>query len=536
MIDRKTFKVEINNLIFPTSFRLEEVAARQLLMWYGYNNFIGVEDGDVIYTEGGVYGTDEKFDAEHVLPIACGQGRYGKLHPVNEIATDLGLVTHPPLVPLLNSFMKREGSQLRLEVLFRAVRRMPYATDPSQTVTFMSDLLHAVISQCEYNLTPFRQESTLLDIAQRLIDKGAFPYMQAREYMLEQIKKSMGTDPATSVTELSHVVKALFRKRDLEQKGDKAMFTLEQIEEWVRILLEAFYQQQIDFQEAVKSVKDLKPILVPACIGHWRGKLKLLVVESDNDQSKKAAMSRGIEADIVLHREKTSGRRHIFFNPTCKGLTGENLAKMIEWTETPDKHRNRIKWSNRGSFSQESGVTYWHIDSNGNIHNGTKYRAQKLSELTDDQLIAMIMHAFHFGELKRWCSRFGITMSDAPKPARQRASRVRDNNPAKPPTNPAATEQVKAGNGMEEALAAVATKLPAVDPVVTETPAQPVPAPTPTPTESQPADPPKRSKKKGVKPVTEHAEVGGKPLNGNSRRQAREEIAEALEEAPSSTI
>ena len=540
MIDRNKFSVMVNQLVMAASFGLETVLARLLLMWFASANYVGVGNASLAFVEGPVYGSDEELDAKHILPIGCGEGRYGVEHPAIAVAEDIGVADRRPLIPLLKAFGKREGSQLRLEVLFRSVRRMR-GTDPREIITLTSILLDAIITQGEFNYGQMRGELTLGDIVEQLIKGGHFPEERSRNFMLEQVQKSLDADPVNDVSELSYVVRALFRRLDPEKKGESGepcpSYTQETIVGWVTTLLSAFYGQQVDYWDAIDEVSHSETLLVPACLGKWRGKLKLVVVESDNDQVRKAAMSpKGSRADIVLYREKTSGRRHIFFNPLTRGLSGETFAKMLEEVEARENKKARVKWAHRGSFDAESGITWWHADKKGNIHNGTPYCPQKVSKLTNDALVAMLMHSFHFVETRSWCKRFGISDSDMPqpnKPTFRSISLVRqDNRPAKPLIVPVLADQAKAGNGIQDALAEVAGKLGL---------ANPAPAPIPDPAATvveEPVSPvtskvQKVCKKKCLKKcrqVPERTE-GGKPVNGSDRLSAKEEIAEALQEA-----
>jgi len=456
MSEKKAGKYSVSQFILRAGFGLECVAARLLLMWYGSKKFIGISDAKATFTEGEVCGSDQELEEKGILPIGCGLGRYGREveHPALQVANDLNVATRTSIVPLLEVFSSKKGngSQLRLEVLLSPVRRGSKSTGHNETLWTMTLLLNAVIYQREFCQAAIQKEITLQDI----FDRMNFPDPKIQQHMAGQVKKSMAADPDKDVTELSYVIRALFRYPDLKNVV-KSAYTEEMIVKWVSNLLNAFYEQQCDVWKAVDEVRSIKLIRVPAHIGNNTDPLKLLVCTSDNDQVRSAAMSKyGCEAHIVLQKEKASGRYHVYFNSKITGLSGKNLGKMIEWWESSDAVRSKLRWLEIGKFEDKvSGVGWWGFDKKENLHNGTKYYPKKVSSLTTDNLVAFMKHAFDLGQLKAWCKEYDITMSDDAHSGAK---------PTSTPKAPIMAEEtkVKAGNGMVDALMSIDSNLFAI--------------------------------------------------------------------------
>ncbi len=466
MSEKKAGKYSVSQIVLSAGFGLECVAARLLLMWYGSKKFIGISDAKATFTEGEVCGSDQELEEKGILPIGCGLGRYGREveHPALQVANDLNVATRTSIVPLLEVFSSKKGngSQLRLEVLISPVRRGSKSTGHNETLWTMTLLLNAVIYQREFCQAAIQKEITLQDI----FDRMNFPDLRIKAFISAQVQKSMEADPDKDVTELSYVIRALFRYPDSknvvrspysDEMIVKAAYTEEMIVKWVSNLLNAFYEQQCDFWKAVDEVRSIKPIRVPAHIGNNTSPLMLLVCTSDNDQVKSAAMYKhGYEADIVLQKEKTSGRYHVYFDSKIAGLSGKNLGKMIEWWESSDAVRSKLRWLEIGKFEDKvSGVGWWYFDKKGNLHNGSRNYPKKVSSLTTDNLVAFMKHAFDLGQLKAWCKEYDITMSDDAHSGAK---------PTSTPKAPIMTEEtkVKAGNGMVDALMSIDSNLFAI--------------------------------------------------------------------------
>ncbi len=418
MLDSK-FKLTVKRLVMPLGFVLENIVARMLLMWYGFDKFIGVDKSPIMYTEGEALGDDALFDRDGLLPIGCGHGRFGTLHPALSVAKELGIDNNPELLPLLDSLKDLNGSQLRLPVLFRAVRRKVNG-DPKPCISVMSVFVDAIISNCQFHLASCQKEQSLMDVFQTLIKRKKFTDTIVIDYLRNQVTSSI--DKIKNVGELSYVLKALFRRRNTESTQDVPLYKESDIMEWMEFVLTAVYSQQIDFCKARDEIRGIKPIMIPAYIGTKESRLRLIKIDSDNDQVAKAARSIGI--DILLHREKKSGRRHISFNQNITGLSGQNLAKMIEWMELSKNEKGRVKWSDLGDFDKSRGVTWWHVDNNGTIHNGTVYRPQQPSLIADSALVDAIKHAFDFEKLKYWCNNNSrrIQITSSPQPVENRTT------------------------------------------------------------------------------------------------------------------
>ena len=393
------FVLTVSRLVMPIGFAVENLVARMLLMWYAFDRFVGVDKAPIMFSQGEVIGVNATFDADGEVPIGCGQGRFGTEHPAISVAKELGIQDNAELLPLLGSLKDGTGSELRLQVLFRSVRRKVNG-DPKICIQVMSVFIDAIIMNCKYNLVPCQKELSLGEVFQGLVKRKKFTDKRACTHLQKQIELSLAN--SKDVAELSHVLMSLFRRRDKTvTTADVPLYKEANILEWMEFVLSAYYQQQIDFGKALEEVRDLERVEVPTRIGERRFKMKLISVSSENDQVAKAARSLGV--DIVLHREPMSLRRHISFG-LVRGLSSQNLAKMIEWMEVPKKMKSRVKWADLGSFDKSHGITWWHVDRNGNLHNGTKYRPQPQSMIADSSIVDAIQHAFHFEELKFWCN------------------------------------------------------------------------------------------------------------------------------------
>ncbi|MEI7462836.1 MAG: hypothetical protein WCK03_00385 [Candidatus Taylorbacteria bacterium] len=419
MLDSK-FKLTVKRLIMPLGFVLENLVARTLLMWYGFDKFVGVDKSPIMFTDGEALGDDASFDRDGSLPIGCGHGRFGTREPALSVAKELGIDNSPELLPLLDSLKKDvKGSHLRLPVLFSAVRRHVNG-EPKPCISVMSVFIDAIIMNSRYNAAPCQKEHTLMEVFETLIKRKIFTDAKIIIYLREQVKSSI--EKNQSVGELSYVLKALFRRRNTEGALDVPLHKESDIIEWMRFVLTAVYSQQIDFWKALEEIRDIKPTMVRAYINGKLCQLTFITVYTDNDQVAKAARSRNI--DILLHCEIKSKRRHISFNPKVRGLSGQNLTKMIEWFELSEKKKRHFDWKELGNFDKSRGVTWWHVDNNGTIHNGTVYWPQKISLIGDSSLIEAIEHAFDFNELKYWCSNDyrRIQITSSPQPVENRTT------------------------------------------------------------------------------------------------------------------
>jgi hypothetical protein len=129
-------------------------------------------------------------------------------------------------------------------------------------------------------------------------------------------------------------------------------------EEWERTLDEAMESQRQAFNAALEEIRSKASIReIPGPSGR---RLKLIVIESDNNEASKAGRAEEFQADIVI-QQRTSGNVHIFTNTRAK-LRIFQLARMLRLEE--QRKRNKIVETDWRRLADEGicplGIWYFH--------------------------------------------------------------------------------------------------------------------------------------------------------------------------------
>jgi hypothetical protein len=213
----------------------------------------------------------------------------------------------------------------------------------------------------------------------------------------KEIQESVNNNRGT-LTELSTVAE-LLSQTDSKLARD-----------WLKFGLRAIFSRQIDFEEALKKIKESRQFTVPFVKKEgnstmkWCGEFVGVFLRGQNSQFSRAFRStRGGCLDLAIVRND-DGHVQIFSRVEAK-VPMEYAVRAIRFAEA--RKRNSIRTlESFGCEERDSSVPQWfYFEKGGMLMNGSKSHPHvEVTRLTDDEILEAVRNAFHPDCIVRWAA------------------------------------------------------------------------------------------------------------------------------------
>ncbi|HRH22827.1 MAG TPA: hypothetical protein PLB51_02440 [Candidatus Paceibacterota bacterium] len=204
----------------------------------------------------------------------------------------------------------------------------------------------------------------------------------------KEIQESVNNNKGT-LTELSTVAE-LLSQTDSKLARD-----------WLKFGLRAIFSRQIDFEEALKKIKESRHFTVPFVKKEgnstmkWCGEFVGVFLRGQNLQFSRAFRSaRGGSLDIAIVRND-DGHVQIFSCVEAK-VPMEDCVRAIRFAEA--RKRNSVRTlESFGCGEKDPSVPQWfYFKKNGALMNGSRSHPNvEVTQLSDDEIMEAVKNAFH---------------------------------------------------------------------------------------------------------------------------------------------
>lgn len=383
--------------------------------------FPGAQKAVVLFVERDVPGTDEMFDAERKLPIGCGgevrfndhRGPQGRVR--GECASTLvakyikvyGLPAYERLLSeTLENDTRAHASRTQLSELLKKVHR--YLPDNSLDVYNWARMaIDAIIEREKWARASVKGEVGLMAIFRAYRTKMKSMDKEILDRMEKWIETSVQSG-AEKVTELSYMVAALFRR--LDPATVCPAYNEATISEWCELPFRAMYHEQVAFKEVSEALR-MNPPKVYEIQAELRGKerkLRLISFVSDSKCSLKAALS--LRPDVAMIRTST-GNVRINTSNNVRGITLEDVTRMIRFLEAPADKKNSGNWTQLGKGGEHEFAPWWYYDVQAEaLYNGTETHISVPSKIGSQALLEVLLYGFYPEAVVEWCKNRGISL------------------------------------------------------------------------------------------------------------------------------
>ncbi len=402
--------VQVKQVVFHKQKDHDEVVAYTLLRQYGVTYFPGIDTACVRYSQETFKGTDAQYDALHILPIGCGQGRFDEHRDTGRVegetattlaAKYLGIEDNPELKRLLSETLEcdtqKGTSPTQLASIIKAANHCNKQDATSPVLTWAMKGIRSIIHQEMFKFVPVASEKTLAQIFQSQQDEGLCDddSKKIRETLSRYVEQSM-KQKDKKVTELAHIVECLYREGYAEAA----------VNEWVEFALYSLRNEQVEFREQVKLFRKKRMVFIYAPLPGRHSDLKLRVCCSDSVLAQKAA--RFAAADLIL-LVKSSGHRLIFTDARIPGLSLKNAIRMIRWLEVPLDKKKKFTWEELGCEGTHPEIPEWYyFKSAETAFNSSETHDAPPTKICPQGLIEVLENAFDDELVEKWCRYRGI--------------------------------------------------------------------------------------------------------------------------------
>ncbi len=179
---------------------------------------------------------------------------------------------------------------------------------------------------------------------------------------------------------------------------------------WLEVGLGAIFSRQIDFEEALKKIKESRQFTVPFVKREgnssmkWCGEFVGVFLRGQNSQFSRAFRSaRGGCLDLAIVRND-DGHVQIFSRVEAK-IPMEFCVRAIRFAEA--RKRNSVRTlESFGCEERDSSVPQWfYFEKGGMLMNGSKSHPNvEVTRLTDDEILETVKNAFHPDCTVRWAA------------------------------------------------------------------------------------------------------------------------------------
>ncbi len=375
------------------------------MMRLGGEKFPGVEQAEIFFTQSGEK-SGMAFESTNVISIDTGGGRYDEHRNGGEtdrlagecsatlIAKDLGIREKPEVKELLDYVFIHDSSSQRRNFDFAdLVTALNHSEMEQKEITsYVFDILDALYELKREPTQKYR--NALTEIIEIWIRKSRIPAEISKPVtkFVNQLKNGGHFD-----FDLTTIYKALFQK-----------FGLEKAQKKIEIFLDAKYERQISFFEAVQEIRNLE-ITKTLTVRRENQNFVVVVGESDNREYGKAARFVYKNTAIVIQRKK-SGRTFVFGNNNApikdemsKIMAMIRLEEMLLRGQMPILDYRKM--SSAGTLDE---IPYWHLlrgpDSVGLILNGSDETAPdiKPTVIPLDTIVKFVTMTLKLGSKLNW--------------------------------------------------------------------------------------------------------------------------------------
>jgi len=402
----------ITQILTHARAHFDELVAWLLLVWYGEKFFPGVGKAKLYFAGETTEGSDEMFDSQGILRIACG-GRFdehqnggsgrlpGKCSAIL-VAEYLGIQDAPYLKRLLAETLEcdeRNVSATRFPQIMKAAYRA-FPNDPHFILNRSQRVVAAIVKAEMCKFAPKAGEPTLTSLFERVLKERAQHFTDERA--IAHIKGLFAQSDRAGedlVTELSFIVKAMYRKDD----SDEAM---QDIYEWVLFVSQILYADQMTFRMArdfCRQNAEEHSVVAPS-----GRSFRLGVIRTDMDCVLQAMLY--LKYDLVVI-QNDRGQVQICTSKTAKsrGVSLVDVVRMWRWLEIPIEEKEKYSWESLGVAGRHDGVDniYYHRGTSQNpvenAYNGTTTHPNVRPTVVALQaIIDLIKHAFIADGVRGW--------------------------------------------------------------------------------------------------------------------------------------
>lgn len=413
----------ITQILTHARAHFDELVAWLILVWYGEKFIPGVGKAKLFFAGSTTEGSDEMFDAQGILRIACG-GRFdehrnggsgripGKCSAIL-VAEYLGISELPHFKRLLAETLEcdeRSVSATRFPQIMKAAYRA-FPNDPAFIMSSSKRVVAAIIKAEMCKFAPKAGEPTLTSLFERVLKERAQHFTD--EKVNEHIKRLFAeSDKAGEeyVTELSFIVKAMFRRDD----------PIDDIYEWVWFVSRIVYADQMAFKKAVAFCKENA---VEHRVVAQDGKfVRLGVITTDLESALQAMLY--LRYDIVMIRN-SRGHVQVCTSKSARerhGLNMGNFVRMWRWLELPIEKKETYTWQQLGVAGNHEGVdnVYYHRGSAEspveNVYNGTTTHPNvRPTQVALDMLVLSLQYSFTGEGVAKWVRGRAVRMEQRVK-------------------------------------------------------------------------------------------------------------------------
>lgn len=213
----------------------------------------------------------------------------------------------------------------------------------------------------------------------------------------KEIQESVNNNKGT-LTELSTVAE-LLSQTDSKLARD-----------WLKFGLGAIFSRQIDFEEALKKIKESRQFTVPFVKKEgnsnmkWCGEFVGVFLRGQNSQFSRAFRSaRGGCLDLAIVRND-DGHVQIFSRVEAK-VPMELCVRVIRFAEA--RKRGLVRTLESFGFEdRDPAIPQWfHFTKGGMIMNGSRSHPDvEVTRLSDDEILEAVKNAFHPDHTVRWAA------------------------------------------------------------------------------------------------------------------------------------
>lgn len=416
----KTAKIQVKLILTHVAAHLDEIVAIWVLLRFGSAKFEGFTIDKLRFVENDPEGGDVRYDAEGIIPIGVGYGRFddkdsdGKRKPgvcaATLVATYFGLTGNRALETMLAETLRcdtKEGvtSTELAEIIKTSHRVLPGGN--GLVVRWVMSALDAVYAQLQNQIAPGMKETGAPDLFRERQKNGDYTDERSAK-SVERLFEHQGKSPF----ELDFAVRAMQRRGD----------SMADVREFANFAFERMYTDQERFHKCVDFVKKVKvngrfraddskedsfTVDFLAEIDGRRWTMRCLVLHTDAKQILRAANYRNKKEkgparpyELLVIRHST-GHVQVFPHKSCP-LPLNQMVAMIRWLDG-DRTVKAQPWASLMEKGQIPTVPGWYYSDKNQLLNGSdSHSGVKPTGLMTKEIIDIVLQAFTSKDVNKW--------------------------------------------------------------------------------------------------------------------------------------
>lgn len=402
-------------LLTHVAIHLDEIFAIFLLRKYGEAKFPGVTTSELCPVAGDPRGDDNSFDADGVIPVGCGGGRFDEHRPNGRVAGEcaatlvakhLGIQDKPGVAELLEEVLRCDTKpgvhSFQIAEIIKTANRCFLGWEGA-AVKFADGAIPVIISQLTYPL-PSRNgtEKGVGDLLDEWLRDGLEVGEKTQLYLRRLAKESAEQG---QITGLDFIVRAMQRQGK----------PLKEIREWIDFAFSRLAQDQAEFLRMVDEIKPddtgrgkcSREYEFNTSDGRRTKKIRALVVQSDDRRAGRAALYLRPQIHII---RKSNGQTQIFCNKGS-GLGSDEIGDIVAHLRFWEGGKEAgLTWVQlRESGRVECSPPWYYFAEAGQILNGSDSHPNvPATKLTIDSIVNAVRRALDFPALQRWQKEVGV--------------------------------------------------------------------------------------------------------------------------------